>query len=384
MDTSKTLLKESKTPDTQTVNRFHVSATVAILGLFVLVMASVFWNILPPRKDLYNELWGPASLLAGGKSPYDTSSLNPELPAAWLPMSIGFFAPIGWMSEESAPLFWLALNLTEIGAIVFIAQRKYNPAHLSLLTAILAFTFPPVIHHLLLGQFAITTTLCVVLAIPLIVKGDHWASAFLLALGLSKPHLMTVMMLGLSIWYFRSGGANSMLKFWGRVFTAAAALCIPLFIGYPNWIPDALTSMTSNPPWTYPTLLETFRGYLGNFGFVPWGLIVVGTIFVALRLWARYEPSTAAYWSLGLALLITPYLGSWDFVVLLPLIVFTFMQSNGFRKAALFFLFALSWGAMAYQQVQESFHNYLFWWVPVWTLGIIALISWRNPSAPKA
>lgn len=84
-----------------------------------------------------------------------------------------------------------------------------------------------------------------------------------------------------------------------------------------------------------------------------------------------------------MALLITPYLGSWDFVVLLPLIVFTFMQSNGFRKAALFFLLALSWGAMAYQQVQENFHNYFFWWVPVWTLGIVALITWRNTSASK-
>lgn len=365
------------------MNRFHLYATVVILGLFVLVMSSVFWNILPPRKDLYNELWGPASLLVDGKSPYDTSSLNPELPAAWLPMSIGFFFPIGWMSEESAPLFWLTLNLVEIGALVFIAQRKYDPAHLSILTAILAFTFPPVIHHLLLGQFAITMTLCVVLAILLIVRGDHWAGAFLLALGLSKPHLMTVTMLGLSVLYFQSGGTRSMLKFWGRVLTAAFVLCIPLFIGYPNWIPDAVASMTSNPPWTYPTLLETFVGHLGNFGYLPWGLIVVGTIFAALNLWKRYEPSIAAFWSLGLALLTTPYLGSWDFVVLLPLIVFTFMQSNGFRKAALFFLLALSWGAMAYQQVQENFHNYFFWWVPVWTLGIVALITWRNTSASK-
>lgn len=380
MSAFNTLFDKNKTPNPQTVGRFHLFASILILGLFILVMASVFWKILPPHKDLYNELWGPASLLVNGKSPYDTSSLNPELPAAWLPMSIGFFAPIGWLGEETAMGFWLVLNLVELGAIVFIAQQKYNPAHLTILTAVLAFTFPPAIHHLLLGQFALTATLCVVLAIPMLVQGRHWSGAFLLALGLSKPHLLTVTMLGLSLWYFQHGGIPSILKFWGRVALAALVLCMPLFIGYPNWIPDALKSMASNPPWTYPTLYVTFKGYLGNIGYLPWALIVIAILYSAFLLWKRFEPPVAAYWSLGLALLITPYLGSWDFVSLLPLIVYTFIRSDKLWKGILLFLFILAWGGMAYLQIQEDFQNYFFWWVPVYLLGVVALVNWRSPS----
>jgi hypothetical protein len=58
--------------------------------------------IVQPRKDFYNELWGPAHLLVRGESPYDTSSLNADLPAVWPPMAIGVFAPLGWLSEKTA------------------------------------------------------------------------------------------------------------------------------------------------------------------------------------------------------------------------------------------------------------------------------------------
>ena len=53
-----------------------------------------------PRKDFYNELWGPAYLLVNGQSPYDTPILDPVLPAVWLPMAIGFFFPLGWLPKD--------------------------------------------------------------------------------------------------------------------------------------------------------------------------------------------------------------------------------------------------------------------------------------------
>ncbi len=379
----KTLREKDIQLDPQTVNGFHLFATIVILTIFVLVVGLVYWNILPPRKDLYNELWGPAHLLVNGMSPYDTASLNPSLPAAWLPMSIGFFAPMGWLGEQAALYFWFVFSLIVTGLIVMIVQAEYRPAHLTILTALFAFVFPPTVYHLLLGQFSLITTLCAVGAAYLIVRDRHWAGAFLLALGLSKPHLMTITMLGLSVWHFEGRGVRSMLAFWARIVIASLVLCLPLFVAYPNWMPDAFASMTSNAPWAFPTLLKFFTLNFGNLGMAVWGIVVIAVVTVSLLIWRRLVPITATYWSLGLALLISPYLGSWDFVTLLPIIIFTFMQSDWRRKMLVIFFYLTAWYGMAFVQALEESHNHYFWWVPVWFLVVLALVyPWkRDPSS---
>jgi hypothetical protein len=316
----------------------------------------------------------------GGNSPYDTASLDPNLPSAWLPMSIGFFAPIGWLEERAALYSWFVFNLIEISLIVMIAQHEFRLLYLSIITALFSFAFPPTIYHLLLGQFSITTTLCTIAAIPLIVNQKHWTGAFLLALGLTKPHLMTVTMLGLSAWYFQNHGLKSILHFWTRTFIAALTLCVPLFIAYPNWIPDALVSIRSNAPWAFPTLLEVLRRNLGSWGVGLWGIVLITVIMLALLLWKRIEPTAATYWSLGLALLISPYLGSWDFVTLLPILIYTFMHSNWKQRFFLVFCYLFAWYGMALIQSLEKSHNHYFWWVPFWFLGTLALVPPRKKS----
>ncbi|RJP48530.1 MAG: DUF2029 domain-containing protein [Anaerolineaceae bacterium] len=367
----------------QAVDGYHLLASAVILGIFAFFIGLVYWNLLPPRKDLYNELWGPAYLLVNGKSPYDTTPLNSNLPAAWLPMSIGFFAPIGWLDERAALLFWFVFNLVEICLVVLIAQGEYKPAYLAFITALFAFAFPPAIYHLMLGQFSLTTTLCAIIAARLIAREKHWLGAFFLALALSKPHLMSVMMLGLSAWYFRRGGAKSMLGFWLKIAFAAMLLCLPLFIGYPNWIPDALASMTSNEPWAFPTLLKLFTLNFGGWGIAPWGGIVVGIVAAAIFLWKRFDVIASTYWSLGLALLISPYLGSWDFVTLLPIIVFAFMKSGWKGRLVIVFSYLLAWYGMAFIQALEESHNHYFWWIPVWFMAVAAVAARWMPAPPK-
>ncbi len=366
----------------QAVNGFHLLASVMIVGIFALFIGLVYWNLLPPRKDLYNELWGPANLLVNGKSPYDTTPLNANLPAAWLPMSIGLFTPLGWLNEHTALFFWFAFNLAVMFLMVLIAQGEHKPAYLSFITALFAFAFPPAIYHLMLGQFSLMTTLCAVLAAHSIMREKHWLGAFLLALALSKPHLMSLTMLGLSVWYFQRGGAGSMLGFWLRTVAAASVLCLPLFIGYPNWIPDALASMTSNAPWAFPTLLKLFTLNFGDWGILPWGSIAVGVVAVTPLIWNRFDMIASTYWSLGLALLISPYLGSWDFVTLLPILVFTFMKSNRDGRLFIFFSYLLAWYGMAHIQALEESHNHYFWWIPVWFMAVVAIAA-RWMRAPK-
>jgi hypothetical protein len=365
------------------VGGLHLLAAIIILVIFSLFTALAYWDILPPRKDLYNELWGPAHLLVRGRSPYDTASLDPNLPGAWLPMSIGLFAPMGWLEESVALYSWFVFNLAEICLMVIIVQREFRPFHPVIITALFSFAFPPTIYSLLLGQFSITTTLCTVAATALIVKRRHWAGAFLLALGLSKPHLMTVTMLGLSAWYFQNHGARSMVQFWARTIIAALILCVPLFVSYPNWIPDALASMRSNAPWAFPTFLEVLRRNLGFWGIGLWGIAMGVVILLALSLWKRTAPPAATYWSLGLALLVSPYLGNWDFVTLLPLLIHTFMQSNWKPRIFIVICYLIAWYGMALIQSLEESHNYYFWWIPFWFLGTLALAPPRKLIPPE-
>lgn len=370
----------------QAVETIHYIMTGMILLFFVVGVAAIYWNLLPPRKDLYNELWGPAYLLVQGKSPYNTAALNPVLPAAWLPMSIGFFAPLGWFSEENALTFWFLFSLIEIAIVVLLVRQKNRSAINLFIATAFAFAFPSTVYHLLLGQFSITTTLCVVGSIYLILKDRHWLAAFLLALGLSKIHLMTLPMLGLSILYFQRFGFKSMLAFWGRVLTACLVFCLPLFISYPNWIPDAIRSMISNAPWAFPSLQKFFVYNFGSIGLLFWGISVVLIIMLSLFVWKRLEPVTATFWNLGLALLISPYIGSWDFVTLLPLWLSTFLLANRRWKFFMTISYGVAWFLMARIQGLEESHNYFFWWVPLWFLVSAAIVTWRQKTtelAPK-
>lgn len=352
----------------------HIIAGMVLL-FFVIGIALVYWNLLPPRKDLYNELWGPAYLLLQGMSPYDTSSLDPVLPAAWLPMSIGFFAPLGWLSENAALHFWFVFSLIEMALIVLFVRRNKKSITDLFIISTFAFAFPSTIYHLLLGQFSITTTLCVVCGTYLILRDKHWLGAFFLALGLSKIHLMTLPMLGLSLLYFQRHGIKGTFLFWGRVAVACLVLSLPLFIAYPNWIPDAIASMTSNAPWAFPTLQKFFVFNFGSWGFGMWGLSVVLIIGLSVFIWKRFDPVHAAFWNLGLALLISPYIGSWDFVALLPLWLYTFLSAQRGWKVFMCVSYVGAWWLMAGIQGLEESHNHFFWWVPLWFLASTAIVT---------
>lgn len=353
--------------------------TGMILLCFVAGIARVYWNLLPPRKDFYNELWGPVYLLVHGKSPYNTSSLNPVLPAAWFPMSIGFFAPLGWLSEKHALVFWFLFSLIELALIVLLVRGKNRSVGSLMIVSAFAFGFPSTIHHLILGQFSMTTTLCVVAGVYLICKDRHWLGAFLLALGLSKIHLMTLPMLGLSILYFQRSGFKGLLTFWGRVLVACMVLSLPLFIAYPNWIPDALKSMMSNAPWAFPTLQKYLVFNFGLVGMALWVISVILTILISLFIWSRLDPISTTFWNLGLALLVSPYIGSWDFVTLLPLLIHTFLPAGKWQKLFIVISYITAWFLMAYLQTLTESHNYYFWWVPLWYLITMALVTrWQK------
>lgn len=360
-----------------------------IISLFILALAVLFsmWlfrHLLAPRMDFYNELWAPAYLLVHGQSPYDTASLNPNLPAAWFPMSIGFFFSLGWLPETLALQVWFVLNFLDLCVIIYWSQGGVRRPGRTFVLALFCFFFPPVLNHLFLGQISIAVMLSLLLATCLVEKERHWPAALFVALALSKPHLAVLPVMGLSLYEFRRGGWAETLSLWGRVLVMSLALCIPLFVAEPNWIPDAIASMTQNPYWSYPSLFVVYQRYFSGWEYGLWGLTFLVLVTANAILWFKLKLPLRSViaWSLALAPLASPYVGSWDFVVLLPLFFIAFVNSDGRRRIFLAIGYVLAWLGMAMVQMQPSSDNHFFWWVPLWFVGIVALITdWKKISA---
>jgi hypothetical protein len=375
---------------------FHKYVSIFVLALIAAFVAYIFWKLMLPRKDFYNELWAPVYLLVRGQSPYNTASLDPNLPAAWLPMVIGFFFPLGWLSENSALVFWYIFNILEICAIVYLVQGQKINLFNTIAVALLCFFFPLTLNHINLGQFSITVMLCWILAIYFYTQGgvpaaEHgdgsgwiykWISTFLIALALSKPHLGLLAMLGLSYHETTRGGLRAMFTLWMRTGIACLVLCIPLFIAYPNWIPDMFIAMGKNPSWSYPSLFILYYRFVPALQYPLWVLTVLSALAANFWLWKKLPMQNALYWSLALAPFVTHYVGSWDFVIVLPLFIFTYINVDWKRKIFLWVIYLIAWGLMARIQMMVPSHNHYFWWVPLWFIGASALVTWKN--VPKA
>jgi hypothetical protein len=355
-------------------NTYHTYISLIMLSFIAVVIGHLFWNLMLPRKDFYNELWGPAHLLVQGRSPYNTSSLDPVLPAAWLPMAIGFFFPLGWLSEKLALQVWYAFNIFEICLIVFLAQRENRNLYNTVAMALMFFFFPLTLNHFNYGQFSITVGLCWILAAYFLEKDRHWVAATCIALALSKPHLGFLALLGLTYHEYLRSGLRAIFSFWARICVMSFILCVPLFVAYPNWIPDAIVSMGKNPAWSYPSLYILFERFFGAYGHILWGCVVVIVVGANFWLWGRCSMKSAVCWSLALALLATPYVGSWDFVILFPLLIVTYINVDWKRKVFFLFSYCAAWFGMMRVQMLQVSHNHYFWWVPLWFIGTVMIM----------
>ncbi len=362
---------------------FERAASLFLLAFIFFLVLYLFRGLVLPRKDFYNELWAPAYLLVRGESPYNTAPLHTNLPAAWLPMVIGFFFPLGWLAETPAVYLWYALTIFQIAALVFIIQRKPTLAN-TLAAAALCFFYPMLLNHINLGQFSVTAMTCWILAVSLSQNKStpfyEWMSAFLLALALSKPHLGLPAMLGFSYFHYAArGGLRAMLLLWLRTGTAALVLTLPLFIAYPNFIPDMFAAMRSNPVWSYPSLFVLYQRFIPALQYPLWVLTVLSALALNFYLWKKLPPLPALYWSLALVPLVSHYVGSWDFVLLLPLLLHAYLNADWKQKIFLWLAYIIAWALMARVQMLVPSYNHYFWWVPLWFMGASALVTnWKR------
>lgn len=380
--------KDRRNPDEEARKRFDAVVSVVVLSLIAFFSVDLYWDRIIARTDdfstdFYNELWAPARLLTSGQSPYRTASLDPILPPVWFPMAIGFFFPLGLLNDEAAAKTWFLFNVLELAVIAAWSAHGARKIYTTALAGFFVFFFPPVLNHILLGQFSITAVACLLASAHFAEKRNDWLAAACLALGLSKPQLGILAVFGLSIFYFRAGGFKSLLRFGLQTLLMACLTSLPLFIAYPAWIPDWIASAQSNYTWIQPSLFSTLTRLLGAPGIFLWALAAFGGFFLCFRLWRDKSPRVDMAWTLGLTMIVTPYLWSWDFVLLLPLWAFAFAESSWKRRAFLFVTYLLGWLGFAYVQHLPGSSNDMFWWFPLWFLASVAFISPPFPIGHK-
>lgn len=350
-----------------------------ILACLILAIALLFIVRFqfPPGWDFMNNLWAPGHLLLQGKSPYNISVINDVGSAVWMPPAIGIFWPIGILPLQQASNVWWIITLIALITVVWLSSgKKHPPKFTFVVTLFLVFLFPPTISHFSLGQVTILTSLVLIVISVYGHRLHPFIISVLIALALSKPQLTIFVLPGFFLYYLREKGLPRTLQLGLYSILAVAITSLPLFFFYPQWIPDFIRNQITNPSWAHPSSLFILQSNFKEIGQAIWWLFLLVGSGVNLFLWARLPKREAAAWSLALTTLITPYVWSWDFVLLIPLLViYLFRKLPGYAKTLIYFGIIACWGVLAFLKFSGYTSDELYWWVPWYLVGLILLVS---------
>lgn len=356
-------------------------------GLLLFIMgSSILWLVATSRFttwDLRNNLWGPAYLLLRQQNPYDLSPLFELGNAVWMPMSLGFFFPIGLLTEQQSSMLWLILNIGIALLIVLIAGGTVRPRLLPFVFCVLAlFLYPPMISHLRAGQYTLLAVLLMLASVYLVTKSQYGLATLLLALALAKPQLGILVAPGLLFHIFLRDGFKKAVWFCVLLLFWIILLTLPLFIFYPAWPSGLLTALQNNPTWVHPSLFSLFQLWFKQFGLWLWLPLFIILFAVNLRIWQKMAPQTAVYWSLALTGCATPYVWSYDFVLQLPLFVHAvFSLQHRLSQIVLWLGFLFTWGFIYWTATHTNADNFRYWFVPwclLLTIGAAYIVEKRR------
>jgi len=224
---------------TQKAKKMWFLAGTAIAGILLFV---VFGNV-PVGWNFRNILWGPAHLLLQGKSPYDVDSLfGPGVAnALWMPVVIGLFCPPGFLPLQQASNLWWVLSLAGMLLLTLLVMRNRDQGILfKALLVSAGLLYPPVLAHLMLGQFSIFSILIFLLVVFFRRKMPDLLSAFLVIAASTKPQLSFLFLPGLLFHKNRTEGFQRTFRYLLKMAGVILVLLVPLFILSPGWYGDFL------------------------------------------------------------------------------------------------------------------------------------------------
>ena len=338
--------------------------------------------------DFRNELWAPSYLVWHRESAYNTTLLFPMSLAVWFPQIIGVFFPLGLLSQYQAANIWLGMNMVLLVYLIWFlttqaGQGKPTPALFSVLL-VSAFLFPPTIRLLILGQVDLLFITAAIAGMYALNQRRLMLGAFLYALALTKPQL-AVVVLPCVVGYlaFIKKDRQTAVKFMLAICFFMLALTIPLWISNPAWFNDFISNILQNPRWNQPSIFFLLYSRIGKAGVIVWLVLCVSVFLILLKLWQKTAPAYAILWSIALTTIVSPYIWSWDFALLLPLLIDTAarIKTSGARIILLmFYLLCFILSTLALQPGHNASDEVL-WWIPIVILTGI-LVSLGLSSAP--
>jgi hypothetical protein len=344
-------------------------AALVILGGALLLLLKLRYA----AGDFANNLWGPAYYLVHGWSPYRAQEMLQANQPVWFPPAIGLFFPLGWLDLQLAANLWFLANLA---LVVLLLYGYREGSSLPLAAALLTILFPPLLMHLWLGQYTLLAVALFFLSTRLVTGRRFLLAGLLIAPILAKPQLAVLALPGLWIAALRTGGRRGALLFPAAVAGGALLLTVPLWIAYPNWLPDMISAQQANPSWLQPTLYTVLGMLGGPAGLVAAGLVAFGVLALNLWLWGKYPPEEVLPWSLALTTLATPYLWSWDMVLFLPLVIRSVQRYKGWAARFSWVVGYLGcWIALVVIRLLTDGSDHRHFWVP-WFFFLLVLVGY--------
>jgi len=352
------------------------------IGLLVgLALFGAGWfiaNVNFSAWDFRNNLWSPTHLLVTGRSPYRIDQLF-DANSVWLPMVVGVGFPLGYLTEQVATNLYRVLSLLVYMGVLILSIRQPKPRPTVLILGLLTATvWPPLVAHAVLGQYSLWVVLwCLLAAESLGRRWDYVWAAALLALALVKPQLVILAGPGVAVALWRVGGWSRLLRFGVALLLACVGFSSPVWLGYPDWFEGFLWALNRNQAWAFPSSLQVLQAWFGDgAGGLLWGILVLMLFGVAMRLWWRLPAPAAMRWSLALTPLITPYVWSWDAVLLLPLLLHTLFWVNGWARGFWMLNYAVSFVGIMLIRTRTDNSDNRYWWVGWAMMAGLLITMW--------
>lgn len=365
---------------------FFERRRAALYLIYILLLLGA-WGIfsyyfnLPIAWDFRNNLYLPTYLLAQNQSPYNIHVLVGGSNAVWFPMVIGLFSPFGHLSLQLANNLWWLLNFGGIFALVFISTGQSKPSIYKLpLLLLFFFLFPSTASHLNLGQVSILICLALSIIIIFDKKLPVWVIGFLFAFALTKPQLTIIIIPTYFYQKIISGNWKTvrLIIVWTLVYIVL--LSIPVMLAHQHWEQDFILNLKNNPPWSHPSISTFLFTHLGAIGKVLGWIYIVASLGISLVLAKKKMSVEFGLWALALTTVISPYIWSWDFVLLYPLMTYIFFKQKDFLKHIFLFLgYLFIGGAFIIQKTLGYVNDFQNLWVP-WAVLVLILIVSRLPK----
>jgi hypothetical protein len=254
-----------------------------------------------------------------------------------------------------------------------IAKKKPHPLALGILV-LFVFLFPPTIRLLILGQAGAILAAALTAGALALEKRRLALSGFFFALALAKPQLgLLVLPSAVGYLLICQRDWRAAAKLAAFILCFSFALTIPLWLGSSDWAAHFLANLLRNHQWYQPSIYSQLTLHFGSTGQTMWFFLFSLALGLSTWLWTKYGPTQAVLWSLALTTFVSPYVWSWDFVLLLPLSIDTGIRSGSrLARLTLVIAYGLCFVLTILSQRLPGADDSALWWFPfVMMSGII-------------